>query len=72
MLRHSFATHLIQNGYSVLELQPLLGHSKIETTMIYLHLAAPQLLKVQSPYDALVRKEIKLQDENPACQIPGH
>lgn len=72
MLRHSFATHLIQNGYSVLEVQPLLGHSKIETTMIYLHLAAPQLLKVQSPYDVLAGKEIKLQDENPARQIPGH
>jgi len=72
MLRHSFATHLIQNGYSVLEVQPLLGHSKIETTMIYVHLAAPQLLKVQSPYDALTRKVTPSADEHPARQIPGH
>lgn len=53
MLRHSFATHLIQNGYAVTEVQPLLGHSKIETTMIYVHLAAKHLLQVQSPLDAL-------------------
>ncbi|MFH1828502.1 MAG: site-specific tyrosine recombinase/integron integrase [Nanoarchaeota archaeon] len=52
-LRHSFATHLIQNGYAVTEVQPLLGHNKMETTMMYLHLASPQLLKVKSPYDHL-------------------
>lgn len=52
-LRHSFATHLIENGYAVTEVQPLLGHSSIDTTMIYLHLASPQLLKVQSPIDTL-------------------
>ena len=34
-LRHSFATHLIQNGYAVTEVQPLLGHGNVNTTMIY-------------------------------------
>lgn len=53
MLRHSFATHFIENGYSVMELQPLLGHSKIETTMVYLHCAAPKLLNLKSPLDSL-------------------
>jgi len=53
MLRHSFATHLIENGYAVTEVQPLLGHNSIDTTMIYLHMASPQLIKVQSPFDAL-------------------
>ncbi len=53
MLRHSFATHFIENGNSVLELQPLLGHSKIETTMVYLHCAAPKLLNLKSPLDSL-------------------
>ncbi len=72
MFRHSFATHLIQNGYSVLEVQPLLGHSKIETTMIYLHLAAPQLLKVQSPYDALAQKSLAVPDENTTSKVSGH
>lgn len=52
-LRHSFATHLIENGYAVTEVQPLLGHSSIDTTMIYLHMASPQLLKVKSPLDSL-------------------
>lgn len=52
-LRHSFATHLIENGYAVTEVQPLLGHGSLETTMIYLHMASPQLLKVKSPYDNL-------------------
>jgi len=52
-LRHSFATHLIQNGYAVTELQPLLGHSRLETTMIYVHMAAPNMLTVKSPYDSL-------------------
>lgn len=53
ILRHSFATHFLENGYSVTELQPLLGHSRIETTLIYTHLAAPRLLNLKSPYDAL-------------------
>ena len=52
-MRHSFATHLIQNGYAVTEVQPLLGHSSLQTTMIYLHMAAPELLKVKSPFDML-------------------
>jgi len=54
-LRHSFATHLIENGYAVTEVQPLLGHNSINTTMIYLHMASPTLLKVKSPYDSLYR-----------------
>lgn len=52
-LRHSFATHVIQNGYSLMELQPLMGHSKLETTMIYLHTASPNMLNVRSPLDSL-------------------
>ncbi|MDP3990492.1 MAG: tyrosine-type recombinase/integrase [archaeon] len=53
MLRHSFATHLIQNGYSVTEVQPLLGHNSLNTTMIYLHMASPTLLRIKSPLDSL-------------------
>ena len=52
-LRHSFATHLIENGYAVTEVQPLLGHNRIETTLIYTHLAAPNLLNTKSPFDTL-------------------
>jgi len=53
MLRHSFATHLIQNGYSPLEVQPLLGHNSVNTTLVYVHLAAANLLNVKSPLDGL-------------------
>ncbi len=52
-LRHSFATHLLENGYSLLEVNKLLGHSRIETTMVYTHLARPILTRVKSPYDSL-------------------
>lgn len=52
-LRHSFATHLIEDGYSVSEVQALLGHKSPETTFIYLHTASPNLIKVKSPLDNL-------------------
>lgn len=52
-LRHSFATHLIENGYSVSEVQALLGHKSPETTMVYIHLASPNMIKVKSPIDSL-------------------
>lgn len=52
-LRHSFATHLIEDGYSVSEIQSLLGHKSPETTMIYLHSSMPSMIKVKSPLDNL-------------------
>jgi integrase/recombinase XerD len=50
-LRHSYATHLIENGVGLRHVQDLLGHSKPETTMIYTHVAKKDLLKIQSPLD---------------------
>jgi len=52
-LRHSFSTHLVENGYDVASIQALLGHSSPETTMVYLHIAKPTLIKVKSPLDSL-------------------
>ena len=52
-LRHSFATHLIENGYDVASVQSLLGHSSAETTMRYVHMASPKMINVQSPLDSL-------------------
>lgn len=50
-LRHSYATHLIENGVGLRYVQDLLGHAKPETTMIYTHVAKKDLLKIQSPLD---------------------
>lgn len=50
-LRHSFATHLIENGYDVNSVQSLLGHSSAETTMVYVHMASPKMINVKSPLD---------------------
>lgn len=58
-LRHSFATHLIENGYDVATVQPLLGHNSAETTMAYVHMASPAMISVKSPYDDLVKKDQK-------------
>lgn len=52
-LRHSFATHLIENSYSVSEVQSLLGHKSPDTTMIHVHMASPTLIKIKSPLDSL-------------------
>lgn len=57
-LRHSFATHLIENGYSVSAVQPLMGHSSAETTMVYVHMVPSAFISVKSPYDEIsIRKE---------------
>ena len=50
-LRHSFATHLLEDGIGVTHIQKLLGHSNINTTMIYTQIAQDALFKIKSPLD---------------------
>lgn len=52
-LRHSYATHLLEDGVNILLIKKLLGHAKIETTMIYLHVAQCPIASAHSPLDTL-------------------
>ena len=52
-LRHSFATHLLEDGMDILSIKNLLGHESIETTLVYLQIAQLSTQKLFSPLDTL-------------------
>lgn len=58
-LRHSFATHLLDQGVDIHTIKELLGHSKLETTMIYLHLQQSKRATLVSPLDTIMKPATK-------------
>lgn len=56
-LRHTFATHLLEDGVDIVTIKELLGHVNIDTTMMYLHVAKTNRVAAHSPFDTLYPKK---------------
>lgn len=68
-LRHSYATHMLENGIDIRYIQELLGHSRPETTMIYTHVTQKDLSKIRSPLDESIKELLDRNKENPNLRL---
>ena len=68
VLRHCFATHLLEAGVDLRTIQILMGHSAITSTAWYLHLTRKTLERTRSPLDLLDLSHLPRFPEEPPCQ----
>ncbi len=75
-LRHTFATHLLEDGLDIISIKDLLGHSRIDATLIYLHVAQYYKIKSFSPLDTLYDANNKSSstpfDHSSPCNLLNH